>query len=114
MLNGQKYGIVNGFDLKLDNIDFSHSFSLSHVKKSIRNMIEDKIDNFLNAPHDSINFGDIQKIDLDKDIKIYWGERTNRILYKGSNVYSPRTESINAEFINSEKKLLISAKLQVD
>ena len=113
MLNGQKYGIVNGFDLKLDNIDFSHSlFSLSHVKKSIRNMIEDKIDNFLNAPHDSINFGNIQKIDLDKDIKIYWGEEQIGILYKGSNVYSPRAESINAEFINSEKKLLISAKLQ--
>ena len=38
----------------LTNKLFSHSlFSLSHVKKSIRNMIEEKIENFFNAPDDA-------------------------------------------------------------
>ena len=54
-VNGKNYGYINGFDLKLDNIVSSNSlFLLSHVKKSIRLMIEEKINNFLNAPNDSI------------------------------------------------------------
>ena len=47
ILDDKKYGIIRGFDLKFNNKVISHSlFSLSHVKKSIRNMIEEKIENF--------------------------------------------------------------------
>ena len=31
---------------------------------------------------------------------------------KGSKIYLPTAEALNSEFISSEKKLLISAKLQ--
>ena len=53
-LNGQNYGNLNGFDLQL-NVPNSESFifSLTHVTKSIRLMIEEKINNFLKAPIDS-------------------------------------------------------------
>ena len=37
-------------------------------------MIEEKIDNFLNAPNDSINLGDISNIKLSDTVFIYWGE----------------------------------------
>ena len=75
ILNGQKYGIINGFQLKLDDFAFSRSlFSLSHVKKSLRNMIEDKISSFLTAPYDSINYGVASNLRLDESIKLYWGD----------------------------------------
>ena len=46
-LDSKKYGILSGFDLLLNKNLISHSlFSLSHVKKSIRNMIEEKIQIF--------------------------------------------------------------------
>ena len=74
-LNGQNYGYINGFDLKLnDNTDSNSLFSLFYVKKSIRLMIEEKISNFLNAPNNSINLGDVQKFKLNETVNIYWGE----------------------------------------
>ncbi len=113
VLNGEKYGFINGFNIKLDQFAFSHSlFSLTHVKKSLRYMIDDKVSNFLNAPHDSINLANSQDLRLDQDIKIYWGDEPIGYLSKGSNIHSPKAEAINSEFLNSEKKLLISAKLQ--
>ena len=61
-LDGENYGKIRGFELEFNKKSNSHSlFSLSHVKKSIRNMIEDKIDDFLNAPDDSLNFGDLSQ-----------------------------------------------------
>ena len=113
MLNGHKYGVINGFQLKLDDFSFSHSlFSLSHVKKSLNNMIEDKISNFLNAPYDSINFGNPHDTKLNQDIKIFWGDEHIGVLLKGNNIHSPKAQAINSEFLNNEKKLLVSAKLQ--
>ena len=113
ILNGQKYGYINGFELKLDDFVFSRSlFSLSHVKKSLRNMIENKISDFLNAPLDSINFGNIIELRLDKNIKLYWGDEPIGFLVKGLNIYSPNVDVINSELLSSENKLLISSKLQ--
>ena len=74
-LNGQNYGNINGFDLKLnDNSKFKFlMFSLSYVKKSIRLMIEEKITDFLNAPNDSINLGNMQKISFERNSKYFLG-----------------------------------------
>ena len=84
-LNGQNYGYINGFDLKLiDNTDSNSLFSLWHVKKSIRLMIEEKINDFLNAPNDSINLGDIQKSKLNETVNIFWGDETCWTTYKGN------------------------------
>ncbi len=113
ILDDKKYGILNGFDLQIDKKISTHSiFSLNHVKKSIRNMIEQKIDNFLNAPIDSISFGDIEKINCKENILLYWGEEPIGKLVKGSKVHLPIAEAINSEFLPSDKKLLVSAKLQ--
>ncbi len=113
VLEGKKYGFVRGFELVFNKNIISHSlFSLSHVKKTIRYMIEEKIDNFLNAPDDSINFGDVTKLKIDDKIYIYWGEDRIGQLIKGIKIYNPIAESLNTEFLSSEKKLLISAKLQ--
>ena len=111
-LNGQNYGYINGFDLEL-NIPKSESlFSLNHVKKSIRNMIEEKINNFLQAPLESINFGEIQKVKISDNVKIYWGDEPIAILIKGNDVFSPRVETLNTEFLQSDKKIIITKKLQ--
>ncbi len=113
VLDGKKYGIISGFELKLDNKVISNSlFSISHVKKSIRNMIEQKIEQFLNAPDDAISFGEVSKVILNGEILIYWGEEKIGQLKKGFKIYSPIAESLNSEFVSSENKLLISAKLQ--
>ena len=112
-LDGENYGKIKGFELKFNKNSNSHSlFSLSHVKKSIRNMIEDKIDDFLNAPDDSLNFGDLSQKKINEKIFIYWGDDKVGQLTKGSKIYLPLAESFNSEFITTEKKLLISAKLQ--
>ncbi len=113
ILNDIKYGFVSGFDIKFNKKIFSHSlFSLSHVKKSIRNMIEEKIDIFLNAPNDSLSVEDVSKVKSEENTYIYWGEEIIGRIIKGKNIYSPIAETLNTEFISSEKKLLISAKLQ--
>ena len=112
-LNGQNYGYINGFDLKLNNITDSNSlFSLFHVKKSIRLMIEDKINNFLKAPGDSINFGNIQQIQLNEEVNIFWGDEPIGKLKKGANIFSPKVEIHNTEFLEADKKILVIKKLQ--
>ncbi|MBD1147395.1 hypothetical protein IDH28_01005 [Pelagibacterales bacterium SAG-MED31] len=112
-INGKKYAAFLGFDLKLDKNAISHSlFSLTHVKKLARIMIEEKIKIFLNAPNESINFGNIYDIDFNQNIKIYWGEELVGYLIKGSNISSPVAEALNTEYITSENRLLIAAKLQ--
>ena len=113
IINNIEYGSFIGFDLKFNKDVISHSlFSLSHVKKSTRLMIEEKINNFLNAPNDSINLGDVNNINIKENIKIFWGEEHIGQLTKGSSVSSPIAEAINTEYLSSENKLLVSAKLQ--
>ena len=75
-------------------------------------MIEEKINNFLNAPNDSINLGDVNNINIKANIKIFWGEENIGQLIKGSSISSPMAEAINTEYLSSENKLLVSAKLQ--
>ncbi len=112
-LDDNKYGIIKGFDLIKDKKIFSQSlFSISNMKKSVRNMINDKVENFLNAPLDSINFGDVSKSKIKDDTFIYWGDETVGKLKKGKNLYKPFTDALNSEYLSSENKLLISAKLQ--
>ena len=113
VIDNKIYGFIHGFDIKLNKSSFSHSlFLLSHVKKTIRNMIEEKINNFLNAPNNSINLGNISNISFDSETYIYWGEENIGKLKRGTKIYSPQAEALNAEFLSAEKKLLVSAKLQ--
>ena len=75
-------------------------------------MIEEKINNFLKAPPDSLNFGDISSFKVNDPVKIYWGDEPVGQLLKGTNIFSPKAEAINTEFLDSDKKILISKKLQ--
>ncbi len=113
ILDGYIYGIIKGFDLLPNKNNISHSlFSLSHVKKSIRNMIEEKINNFLSAPDDSINLGKIPLQRIGDIPYIYWGDEQIGLIKKGSKIYLPIAEGINSEYLSTDKKLLVSAKLQ--
>tara|TARA_A100001011_G_C14319689_1_gene849899 strand:- start:3752 stop:6310 length:2559 start_codon:yes stop_codon:yes gene_type:complete len=113
ILDNKKYGKINGFDLLPNKKLFSPSlFLFNHVKKSARKMIEEKIETFLNAPNDSISIGDPSKLRFNETVKIYWGDEAVGKLIKGSKIYSPLAEATNSEFLSSEKKLLVSAKLQ--
>ncbi len=112
-INKKEYGSLYDFDLKLSKDANSHSlFSLTHVKKLARLMIEEKINNFLNAPNEAISFGNISEINFNESVKIYWGEDMIGYLSKGSSISNPIAEASNTEFISSENKLLIAAKLQ--
>ena len=112
-INNIEYGTLYGFNLKLNKDAISHSlFSLTHVKKLVRIMIEEKINNFLNAPNESISFGKINEINFSKGINIFWGEEIIGYLTKGPNISTPIAEALNTEYISSENRLLISAKLQ--
>ena len=112
-LENTKYGIIKGFDLIQDKKIFSQSlFSISNVKKTVRKMIDEKVENFLNAPLDSINFEDITKSSIKDETLICWGDEPIGKLKKGKSIYRPFTEALNSEYITSENKLLISSKLQ--
>ncbi len=112
-LDNTKYGIIKGFDLFEDKKIFSQSlFSISNIKKSVRNMIDDKVENFLNAPFNAISFGDVAKTKIKNDTFIYWGDEPIGKLKKGKLIYRPIAEALNSEFLSSENKLLISSKLQ--
>ena len=112
-LDKDKYGIIRGFDLIEEKKIFSQSlFSISNIKKSARNMINEKVENFLNSPLDSINFGDISKSKLKDDTFIYWGDEPVGKLKKGKSIYRPAADALNSEYLSSENKLLVSAKLQ--
>ena len=75
-------------------------------------MINEKVDSFLSAPLDSISFGDISKSKINDETFIYWGDESVGKLKKGKSVYRPTAEALNSEYLSSENKLLISAKLQ--
>ncbi len=112
-LDNDKYGIITGFDLIQYKKIFSQSlFSISNVKKSARNMINEKVENFLNSPLGSINFGDISKSKIKDDTFIYWGDEPVGKLKKGKSIYRPIAEALNSEYLSTENKLLVSAKLQ--
>ena len=112
-LDKNKYGIIKGFDLIEDKKIFSQSlFSISNIKKSARNMINEKVENFLNSPFDSINFGDINNSKIKDDTFIYWGDEPVGKLKKGKSIYRPIADALNSEYLSSENKLLVSAKLQ--
>ncbi len=112
-LENNKFGTLKGFDLIEDKKIFSQSlFSISNIKKSVRKMIEEKIENFLKAPLDSISFGDIGKSKIKDDTFIYWGEEPVGKLKKGKSIYRPIADSLNSEYLSSENKLMVSAKLQ--
>ena len=71
LLDGKKYGFIKGFDLIINKNIISYSlFSITHVKKSIRNMIAEKISTFLNAPNDSLSLGEVTNINFKDDINI--------------------------------------------
>ncbi len=112
-LDKNKYGIIKGFDLIEDKNIYSQSFfSISNIKKSARNMINEKVENFLNSPFDSINFGDIGNSKIKDDTFIYWGNEAVGKLRKGNSIYKPIADALNSEYLSSENKLLVSAKLQ--
>ena len=112
-LENTKYGNIIGFDLNEDKKIFSQSlFSISNIKKSVRKMIDDKIDNFLKAPFESISFDDLKKTKIKDETFICWGDEPIGKLKKGKSIYKPSAEALNSEFLTSENKLLISAKLQ--
>tara|TARA_X000000950_G_scaffold281047_1_gene376875 strand:+ start:1 stop:948 length:948 start_codon:yes stop_codon:yes gene_type:complete len=75
-------------------------------------MINEKVENFLNAPKDSISFGEIAKSKIKDDTFIYWGDEPIGKLKKGKSIYRPSADALNSEYLSSENKLLISAKLQ--
>ncbi len=112
-LEKNKYGNIRGFDLIEDKKIFSHSlFSISNIKKSVRNMINDKVENFLNSPFDSISFGNISNLKIKDETFIYWGDERIGKLRKGKSIYRPNAEALNSEYLSSENKLLVSSKLQ--
>ena len=111
-LNGQNYGYISGFDLELNLPNSKSTFFLTHVKKSIRSMIDEKINNFLKAPIDSLNLGEIKSIKINELVKIYWGDEPIGKLTKGINIFSPQAEALNSEFLDSDKKILVTKKIQ--
>ena len=111
-LNGQNYGYINGFDLELNISNLKSLFSLTHVKKSIRSMIDEKISIFLKAPPDSINLGDIHSLKISDPVNIFWGDEPIGKLVKGVNIFAPKVEALRTKFLESDKKIFITKKLQ--
>ena len=58
-------------------------------KKTIRLMTEEKINNFLNAPINSMNLGHIENFNLKNRVHLFWGDESIGFLTKGKNIFSP-------------------------
>ena len=67
---------------------------------------------FLKAPLEAISFGDISKSKINEDTFILWGDEPVGKLKKGKSIYKPIADALNSEYLSSENKLLVSAKLQ--
>ena len=112
-LDGKIYGYIDGFNLKLlDKLKSKFLFAHNYVKRTVKLMIDEKINDFIEAPNDSINLGDIQTLNLKDNVQLYWGDEPIGLLKKGENIFSPVAEMFNSEFTNVEKKILITKKLQ--
>ena len=75
-------------------------------------MIEDKINDFLAAPSDSINFNNIEDLKINDEVKIFWGSEAVGFLCKGENIFSPKVDIISSKIIESDQKIKIISKLQ--
>ena len=75
-------------------------------------MTEEKINNFLNAPINSMNLGHIENFNLKNRVHLFWGDESIGFLTKGKNIFSPIAECVDSEFLESNKKILIVKKLQ--
>ena len=112
-INDKIYGYVQGFQIELTNNKKSLSnFVHNHVKRKISSMIKEKINDFIKAPQDSINFGNVFSLDLKDDVFLYWGDEAVGILKKGENIYSPLAEVLSSELIDADQKKEINFKLQ--
>ena len=76
-------------------------------------MIEERVQDFINAPMDSINLGDIQNLNLNNSVQLFWGDEPVGLLKKGENIFSPIVESFNFEFIDNVQKQKIIHKLML-
>ena len=76
-------------------------------------MIQTKIKDFINAPSDAINLGDIYSLDLKNEVKLYWGDEPVGILKKGQNIFSPTVEILNSEFHIEDQKKIIFNKIRI-
>ena len=113
ILEGQIYGHIYGFNLELSNsIKSLSNFTHNHVKRTLRSMIKEKFKDFINAPSDSINLGNISSLDLKNKVQLYWGEEPIGILKKGENIFLPTTEVLDSEILEADQKQIISNKLQ--
>ena len=112
-LDGKIYGTIQGFNLELSiNSRSLSNFTHNNVKKKIKNMIQNKIDDFINAPEDSINFGNVDILDLKDEVKLFWGDEPVGILKKGESITCPLAESFNSEILDSNQRKIINKKLQ--
>ena len=103
-LDGKKYGYIKGFNLDLlINISSVSNFTHNHVKRTIRSMIHERINDFIDAPIDSINLGQIDTLNLEDKTKLHWGDEP---------VGFPIAEAFDSEFLDAEQKLKINNKLQ--
>ena len=84
-LDGKIYGYIDGFNLKLlDKLKSKSLFTHNYVKRTVRSMIEEKINDFIDAPIDSINLGNIHTLNLKDNVKLYWGDEAIGYLKKGA------------------------------
>tara|TARA_Y100001970_G_C14122237_1_gene796950 strand:- start:409 stop:1365 length:957 start_codon:yes stop_codon:yes gene_type:complete len=75
-------------------------------------MIEDKITDFINAPEDAISLSKLENINLNDDISLFWGDEPIGILKKGDSIFLPKVEVSGSNFLDTEKKILVTYKLQ--
>ena len=108
-------GSIEGFSLKLNANSKSNNSNLvnNQAKKTVLEMIPERINSLINAPDEAITFAKIDEIFMDKPINIYWGDDKIGYLEKGDNIFSPKVNILNSDLLDSQDKDKILKRLQV-
>ena len=113
MLPDKTYNLINSennienFDI--DDEDEENKKNNNELKSEKKN---NEINQKINKLVDKLSTIDDENSKIKDDTFIYWGDEPVGKLKKGNSIYKPIADALNSEYLSSETKLLVSAKLQ--
>ena len=116
MIKDEKIGDITGFKIFFDDQyqDILKSNYQKIIKEQILPYMNINIENFLNAPNESLGFNPTfnEKGNF-TTLNVCWGESNVATIIKGEEIYKPKIEILKDDsVVNSDQLVKISEKIQ--